>query len=220
MRLLRISCMQGKGFPEYEGQDMAPADNAVSSAEDAFKQPAGPWGYLGAETAAQRGFLNSVVRKKTLTPVNLPEATLAASRECFTQASDKLTRPAAGADLVQRLKEEASAYTERDTRVVAARDKWRDCMKQTGFQVSGPQQLVDKEWRAGADAGPSPDEIATAVADEKCTQQSGLAMIYFPVQWGYQRELIDQNLQALTEYQTQFRARLAEVSRIAANGAS
>ncbi|NMO56701.1 hypothetical protein HH310_36700 [Actinoplanes sp. TBRC 11911] len=220
MRLLRISCMQKKGYTEYVGQDMEPVDEAEASSNDAFKQPAGPWGYLGAETAAQRGFLNSVIDNKKLTKVDLPETTLTASRACYDDASAKLTRPTAGADLVRQLTQAASINTERDSRVVAARETWRGCMAKEGFQTAHPQELVEKQWRARPDDPPAGDEIQAARTDEKCTRSSGLARIYFPVEWAYQRALIDQNLQVLTEYQKQVQARLAEAARIAATGAS
>jgi hypothetical protein len=216
LRSMRTSCVRAKGFQQYDGQDMLPVGSSRSS-DEAIKRPAGPWGYLGAETAATRGFLSGPVRTASNQKVDLPADELAASRACFEESSAKLSPPVEGADLVRQIAAEATGYAERDTRVVTARKQWATCMEQSGFTGADPRELASKQWRRPTDPATA-DEISAAIADEKCTVSSGLAAIYFPVERGYQQQLIDRNIQVLTEHQTQLRSRIAEAARIVATG--
>jgi hypothetical protein len=217
-RAMRISCVRAKGFTEYDGQDMSPGQ-APSASQNALRVPAGPWGYLGAETASTRGFKQSVdTNVNAPTALNLPEDELTVSRACFDEAQKKLTPPSAGSNFVRQLVDEASGYTMRDSRVVAARKQWGSCMSNAGYNYSDPDQLAQKNWGRDPAGPPITEEVATAKADQKCTDSSGLARIYFPVDWGYQRQLIERDSQQLAAYQDQLRTRVAEAEKIAASG--
>lgn len=221
-KLLTISCMHKSGFSNYLGEDIH--SNTMTDSESSVTQPAGPWGYLGSETARLKGFQSGKVTDlSTLPPVRqmMSEAERVAAEKCFTQSGKELNKDGdTTSDLVKRLTSEADNYASKDARVVEARKAWGQCMAASGFSVTDPAALAAQNWGRRAVDPPTQDEIRTAEADEKCTTSSRLAAVYFAVNWGYQRQLIELNAQELAERQRAIRSQLDKALQIIASGSS
>jgi hypothetical protein len=211
-----ISCVRDKGFTEYNGELIDKGTPPDGSA-DAITQLAGPWGYLGDRTATEQGFApGPIVVAESDPDIDLPADVRAASQTCFDEASKEFSAPVTGVDLVRQLVTEAEGHTARDSRVVAARSQWVRCMATAGFANADPVELATRQWRQKPTDQPAPGEVTTAKADQECTASSGLAKAYFPVNWAYQRELIDLNSPSLKEYQAAIRTLLAKVTQTGA----
>lgn len=87
-----------------------------------------------------------------------------------------------------------------DGRVQAVFEKWSVCMSKAGFNYDTP-------WTANNEAG-GPDvtdaEIAIAVADVRCKQQTNVVGVYAAVDGAYQRVLIDKYAVELGDAKTAF----------------
>ena len=68
----------------------------------------------------------------------MSDAERAASDACMEQSDKKvITASADGSDLVKKLQGEARAYAVRDSRVVALRERWIQCMADKRIQCAG-----------------------------------------------------------------------------------
>jgi hypothetical protein len=94
----------------------------------------------------------------------------------------------------------ANDWTQSDPRVLAAERAWSACIARHGLTASTPTDLEFRSWPAV----PTPVEVADAVTDVRCKQQSNLANIYLTVQAAYQRAAIELNAPSLTELQSDF----------------
>ncbi|MBO3747557.1 hypothetical protein J5X84_15885 [Streptosporangiaceae bacterium NEAU-GS5] len=118
---------------------------------------------------------------------------------CFGEAEHLLEQrlPAADLQLAERLDAAASATAERDPRVHAAFDAWRDCMRQAGLSYADPWAANnDPAWAAnpgpdGVVAGPTPREREVARADAACRSRVDLVGIWVATEADHQRRLID-----------------------------
>ncbi|TCO62841.1 hypothetical protein [Actinocrispum wychmicini] len=105
------------------------------------------------------------------------------------------TRARADLDLPGRLADEANQRAARHPEVTAAVNAWSSCMKGKGYRYSTPQEPMNTKWPDK----PSAEEIATALADISCKEQTGLVTTWVNTIVAYQRELIDRSAATLAE---------------------
>lgn len=115
--------------------------------------------------------------------------------------------------IVGELADQASSQTQADARVLAVERAWSGCMSGRGFQFGNPMQAAARQWPTP----PSADEIATAVADVTCKQNVNLPGVWLAVEAGYQRELIERNAAALTDFQQAHQNLVRTAMQIAAS---
>ncbi|MBB5873599.1 hypothetical protein F4553_007033 [Allocatelliglobosispora scoriae] len=114
---------------------------------------------------------------------------------CGPQASQRL-RPDedAGQGLLQRLDRGSLDDSQRDPRVAAALRSWRDCVRRLGFDYPDPFAAIsDARWWADDAAGPSRQEVAVAVADVRCKEQTSLIEAWYAAELRIQQELVERN---------------------------
>ena len=116
--------------------------------------------------------------------------------------------------LASELATTAIQYTQSDRRVVVAEAAWSACMAARGFQYPTPLAPVNASWPTP----PSPAEIATAEADISCKEATDLTGIAFAILSGYQAELVQRNIAALSELNKDFSAVLQNAETIVRNG--
>ncbi|MEU3985946.1 hypothetical protein AB0F77_38800 [Streptomyces sp. NPDC026672] len=76
-----------------------------------------------------------------------------------------------------------------DPEVTAATRKWSACMRARGFEQADPLSVTgDPSWRKSS--RPSPQEIATARADVRCKESTGLISVWRQVDTRIQRKII------------------------------
>jgi hypothetical protein len=79
--------------------------------------------------------------------------------------------------------------------VVAVIAEWSRCMKTAGYDFPTPLEVESPAWSLH---GPVTEaEIATAVADVRCKQQTNLIGIWFAVESDYENQIIPQHLDDL-----------------------
>jgi hypothetical protein len=130
---------------------------------------------------------------------------------CAADAQRRLTaRDPAGADrsLAQQLGSTTFFGSQQDPRVRAATEQWAGCMRAAGHPYAGPLD-PPKDARF---SGPGPAgavELATARADVECKRRTNLVGVWFTVEAGQQRALIDTNRPALELASSALRAELS-----------
>ncbi|MEN3361272.1 MAG: hypothetical protein V7637_5254 [Mycobacteriales bacterium] len=128
---------------------------------------------------------------------------------CAAQARRRLTAgDPAGTDqtLAQRLGSDTFFASQQDPRVRAVFGQWSACMRAAGYSYAGP---LDPPKDARFQGAISTTEIATAKADVVCKRQTNLVGVWFTVEAGQQRPLIEANRAALRRARTAFQAELA-----------
>lgn len=221
VKLLSISCMHQRGFVSYTG-----GNQIVVVGEEAdvpATEPAGPWGYLGADTATRYGFHPAHTATPSQSTQEMGEDERTSAKECLDQSRKQFftlsATPSAEENLVHSLTEEARLAALQDSRVISARADWATCMKQRGFDVSTPEGLASQGWGTPTDP-PTADEIATAQADEGCTASTDLARVYFAALWGYQEQLIEAHAEVLATQEASLRRKVDTAARIVAAGST
>lgn len=131
------------------------------------------------------------------------EASLSESQKALAYAKDgcgseavRQLRPEAEGDqaLLIKLDHESLAGSQRDPVVAAALRSWRECVRQQGFTYQDPFAAIsDEQWWADDTAGPSPTEIAVAVADVRCKEQAGLIDAWQAAEVRLQEDMIAKN---------------------------
>lgn len=132
---------------------------------------------------------------RTVTPITLPDGTesgATTSGGCFSQsrtAFDNLTIEQEGyRQVVQESgidQEQVAGDTERDSRIQAALDSWRNCISDaSGETAATPNELAR---RYAFEASISDREIDIAVADARCQAETELVDTWFAVYAEYQR---------------------------------
>jgi hypothetical protein len=100
-------------------------------------------------------------------------------------------------DPVPGIAVQSAQWTQSDPRILAAERAWSGCMSHSGFGYKTPAQAQGREWPTA----PTPEEIATAVADVGCKTQANLVNTWLTVEAAYQQVLIGQNLSSLSRLQ-------------------
>jgi hypothetical protein len=111
-----------------------------------------------------------------------------------------------------------------DPRIVDANARWSDCMKSKGFSYASPwAAYFDPKWRSMPRPGTlsrthTPQEIATATADQDCKLSTNLMGIAVAVEAAYDKQYIDSHAAALSAFKLSLDDRLAKARRIIATG--
>lgn len=100
---------------------------------------------------------------------------------------------------------QSAQWTQSDPRILAAERAWSACMSRSGFGYKTPAQAQGRSWPAT----PTPEEIATAVADVRCKTQANLVNTWLTIEAAYQQVLIGQNLSSLSRLQASVGALLS-----------
>lgn len=100
-------------------------------------------------------------------------------------------------DPVPGIAVQSAQWTQSDPRILAAERAWSACMSRSGFGYQNPAQAQERDWPST----PTPEEIATAVADVRCKAQTNLVNTWLTVEAAYQQVLIGQNLSSLSRLQ-------------------
>ena len=212
--MLEIACMHARGYADFAVPSTT--THEPSDAAQAMMRPAGPWGYLGTQGAATNGFHEAASSAGAATSHTMPVSEMDTYRECAKQQQSKIVvNSTKGSDLVKELGEVARSASAKDDRVVSARNEWARCMKDNGFDAPSPEAVAGRNWQTTTT--PTAEEISTAQADERCTTSSKLAAVDFAILWGYQNQLIENNVETLTSHQRDLRNQISSATRIIAN---
>jgi hypothetical protein len=94
--------------------------------------------------------------------------------------------------------------------VATALKSWRDCMHQAGFEYQDPlAAMSDPKWSSSeAAAGPSKQEIATAVADVTCKDKSDLVGTWHAAEIPFQDRAVKQHSSYFTKLRTDMNEQL------------
>lgn len=108
--------------------------------------------------------------------------------------------------IVGELADQATQHTEADPRVLTVERAWSSCLAKQGFSYDTPMLAAGQKRTTPASA----TEIATAVADVGCKQQTNLPGVWVAVESGYQQQLVNQNAAALDEFHQDYLGLLAK----------
>lgn len=136
---------------------------------------------------------------------------------CIPLVTSELYGPDGGSanpDPVPGIAFQALQWTQSDPRIVAVDKAWSRCMTARGYGYGTPQEAAQKNWPSA----PTTVEIATAVADVTCKEQADLANTWLTVEAAYQLALIDQNLTALSQLQSNFNGLLQRAEALVGAG--
>lgn len=198
----------------YNDFPVRPASTAEAS-QYGYRKPTAPSGSATTNSGASvpssaelQALLGFVPGKQT--PPSDPQG-----GGCSKTAFDKLNqgRPAFDGTLVGQLQDSASSKAGADSRVLAVYSAWSACMKQSGFTYANPQAAANFTW-PGKQAGSL--EQSTAVADERCRQQTNLIGVWVAVLSGYEQELINGNATKLAGVKTAINYELQHAASVAA----
>ncbi|MGO9160371.1 MAG: hypothetical protein ACLP7J_06585, partial [Streptosporangiaceae bacterium] len=103
-------------------------------------------------------------------------------------------------DPVPAIAIEAAQWTQSDPRILLLERAWSACMTRSGFSCKSPAAAQDGNWPAT----PTAAEIATAMADVRCTTRVNFVNTWLTVEAAYQQALISQNLTELARLQASF----------------
>ena len=124
-----------------------------------------------------------------------------ARRRTKTEALDRADPD----DLVRNIAVASLKQSETDARVVEVFRKWSDCMAAAGYQYKIPVGMADDDPELAASfnsATASAKEIQLAVTDVGCKQRNNVVGVWFAVESAYQKVLIQQNQERLTQVRT------------------
>lgn len=137
---------------------------------------------------------------------------------CLQKAKDQLLdrpshAPGDDAVLVDKLDSQAYASMLKDERVAAVFADWSACMKEQGYDYATPAEANDDpKWQATETA--STEEISAAVADVTCKLKHNVLGVQFAVESAYDKQLIEQNAEALAEVKALNNKRLKIAAKI------
>jgi hypothetical protein len=211
-------CMAAAGFsypvaaqPGAGGANVAAIEDggygvaSLAQAETYGYTPAGPGGPLGSLVALP-GFLKEQNQHGPAWTSALlgfvPGAKAGAPQhEGCLQAADTALYGSLNSnpdpDPVPGIAVQSAQWTQSDPRILAAERTWSACMSRSGFGYKSPAQAQGRAWPTT----PTPEEIATAVADVRCKAQANLVNIWLTMEAAYQQVLISQNLSSLSRLQ-------------------
>ena len=227
---LASACMTDAGYPD---SGTVPFGIRLGSANLAFSQPWGAWGYLGVAEAQQYGFRTPAGSALTAlgidtsglgtNPATLPQAEQNAIAKCATIEQNFTNAVQNGALAgIDTLSNDIYNEVEKDEAVSSATGAWKDCMSRNGYGFSQPGDVFFSELQAmtGGKRQIDPSDpistaanqaqIATAVTDADCSLSTGLAGIYFAVQASYEQQIVSANASALAAAVRQYRAAYAK----------
>ena len=113
--------------------------------------------------------------------------------------------------LAQQLSQESFGRSQRDPRVLAAFQRWSDCMRGEGHDYDDPlAPFSDRSLRNGS----THKAIDTAVDDVECKRRTNLVGIWYAVESAHQELLIEDNRAALATLAEANAATSAVVARV------
>ena len=223
---LSSACMSVAGYPNSTN---TPFEIRFGTANLAFSQPWGAWGYLGTAEAEQYGFrvppgsalsaLGIHTFGTGTNPSSLPQAEQTAIGKCATITENFSNSVQNGALAgIGTMSNDIASDVAKDGAVAGATAAWKACMTRNGYNFSQPQNVFFQELTTmyGRRAGVRPGDpvstaanqaqIATAVTDADCSQSTDLAGIYFAVLASYEQQIVNANATALAAAVRQYRA--------------
>lgn len=129
---------------------------------------------------------------------------------CVGESEKKLGGPL-DMDLPDRLDAASLNTSQGDPRVRRVLDQWSQCMKRSGYRISLPGNAAELA-RSGERSRADSAEIAIAVADVRCKQQTDLVAVWFDVESALQRQQITQNKSELDQVRARLRTELKTAS--------
>lgn len=121
---------------------------------------------------------------------------------CFGEARRQVAKggPPFDPQLPEKMATDSFMRMENDSRVQAAYRRWSKCMAREGFDYPSSRAANnDERWSTPK---PTAAEIAVAVADVRCKKRVNLVGVRMAVETAYQRQLIEQNAEALHMVET------------------
>jgi hypothetical protein len=116
-------------------------------------------------------------------------------------------------DLPSRINVDSYQQAMADSRVIAAFRAWSGCMRQRGYDYPDPTQVPGKKPQFTGPE-PTPTEIAVAVADVSCKQQTGLVAVWSAVDAADQNTAIKQHAAELVKVEQNLREQLRNVAAV------
>ncbi|MEV0387999.1 hypothetical protein [Nonomuraea sp. NPDC050643] len=137
---------------------------------------------------------------------------------CRGAAADALNPagPAPDLQFVQNLRGLTWNRSQADERVRQVFAAWSACMKDAGHHYRTPSDANNDPRFASAE--PTRRERATAVADVRCKESTGLARVWANVEAAYQREAIGEHAARLEQVRKAVAAQVAAATRVRATG--
>ncbi|MFE4409210.1 hypothetical protein [Streptomyces sp. NPDC056821] len=102
------------------------------------------------------------------------------------------------AEIVVKVNTESWDKSYTDSRVRAVFAKWSQCMKEKGYTYADPMKAGDDpEWQKTVTATSREQQVASA--DVACKQKYNVLGIWYSVDVAYEKQMIEQNAEALAE---------------------
>ncbi|MET8471935.1 hypothetical protein ABZY90_21750 [Streptomyces sp. NPDC006422] len=137
---------------------------------------------------------------------------------CIGEADRKLgatsSQDFGDAPVVVRVNSDSWAKSYNDKRVRAVFTKWSACMKDKGYAYADPMKANDdRQWQKTATATPREQQVAAA--DVACKHKYNVLGVWYSVDVAYQKQMIEQNAEALNDVRKQIDKRLKLAADIA-----
>jgi hypothetical protein len=97
-----------------------------------------------------------------------------------------------------------------DSRTGEALDRWRECMTQAGYEFN---DISEASMQFTYQIKVTKAEVATALADVKCVEQSRWADVFYTVLSSYQEQAIDNDPDFFNAYRDELRQRYEDLVR-------
>jgi hypothetical protein len=231
---LAVQCMARYGV-DYEPPPLHPALSVVDH-ERLYGlldvEEAAAWGYGGQAPARQDAAQehadgaqppdSQAVQELLMGPSDprAESATAIPEDGCMGEARRELAADDRSADervdenLIFELAVVAGQLTLEDERVQAAFDRWSDCMAKASLDYDDPWQPNNHPWPR-ADGTVSEREKTVATADATCKHTTNLVGTWNAVDIAFQRHLMDEYSQPLTELKRLRASRLERAAQVA-----
>ncbi|RAO28342.1 hypothetical protein PSN13_05575 [Micromonospora saelicesensis] len=130
----------------------------------------------------------------------------------LSEGSPTATDADADSDIVVKLDQDARKRTEKDSRVREVFSAWSSCMKESGYNYSGPMDANDD--RTFMTPTPTEKEIAVAVADVECKRRTNLVNVWASVETAYQQRTIERNRSVLEQVKQNLELQLTRAAQV------
>ncbi|MFJ8930452.1 hypothetical protein ACIRLA_28075 [Streptomyces sp. NPDC102364] len=137
---------------------------------------------------------------------------------CIGEANRKLGATSAqgfgDAPVVVKVNTDSWAKSYNDKRVRAVFTKWSACMKQKGYAYADPMKAGDDpQWQKTTTATPREQQVASA--DVACKQKNNVLGVWYSVDVAYQKQMIEQNAEALNDVKKRLDKQLKLAAQVA-----
>jgi len=123
-------------------------------------------------------------------------------RGCLDEADRTIagTEPLGNSDLIRKIAWESYGHSRQSSSVTDALNRWSSCMKATGHNYATPQD-AESAFELNS-TGVTPSEIAAALADVSCKQESRLVDTWYNVEKDHQNVEIAKHTRELDTAKT------------------